>query len=259
MLKEILATKRAEIKALYERKAEIEEKAKHLELPRHSFLEALKNPHRKSALIAEVKKASPSKGVIRPDFNPVQIALDYQKAGADALSVLTDVTYFQGKGDYIRQIKEKVPLPVLRKDFIIDPLQVKESVALGADAILLIAKALPAIELFALYKMAQEEGLDCLVEVSSLTELEEVLAQFTPAIIGVNNRDLYTFQTSVERTKELLPHLPREAVIISESGINSSQVVEELTRLGVHGFLVGEYFMRQENIIQAVEQLYGAT
>lgn len=259
MLKEILATKVQEVKRLYELRDEIEEKAKDVELPRYSFLEALKKPRRKSALIAEVKKASPSKGVLRPDFRPVQIALDYRQAGADALSVLTDVTYFQGDGDYIRQIKKQVDLPVLRKDFIIDPLQIKESVALGADAILLIAKALPARDLYHLYNLAQQEGLDCLVEVSNRAELEELLSLFTPAIIGVNNRNLDTFETSVERTKELLPHLPQGTVIISESGINSPQVVEELTQLGVNGFLVGEYFMRQENVIQAVQHLYGAT
>jgi indole-3-glycerol phosphate synthase len=258
MLKQILATKEQEIKELYSKRQEIEASAKQCGIPRYSFLEALKNPKRRSALIAEVKKASPSKGVIRPNFNPVQIAREYEQAGVDALSVLTDITYFQGDGQFIRQIKEHVALPVLRKEFILDPLQVIESVALGADAILLIAKALPADQLYSLYKEAEGLGLDCLVEVASIHELEMVLNYFTPPIIGVNNRDLATFTTSIERTKELLPHIPEGVVLISESGINSPDVVAQLTDLGVGGFLVGEFFMRQSDLVQAVQYLYGA-
>ena len=258
MLNQIVATKEEEVKQLYADRKELETKAKQGGGPRRSFLEALKHPRRRSALIAEVKKASPSKGVIRPHFDPVDIARQYEQAGADALSVLTDKKYFQGDGHYIKAIKEQVQLPILRKEFIIDPLQIYESVVLGADAILLIAKVTPGEKLYSLYREAQNLGLDCLVEVASLDELEGVLRHFTPPLIGINNRDLTTFSTSIERTKELLPHIPEGVVIISESGINSAEVVEQLTNLGVNGFLVGEFLMRQDDLVQAVQELYGS-
>src|SRR5690606_976175 len=169
------------------------------------FLQSLLHPRRSSALIAEVKKASPSKGVIREDFQPVEIAKAYQAAGADCLSVLTDEHYFQGDPSYIAQIKQEVNLPILRKDFIIDPLQVEQSVELGADAILLIAKSLPIKQLMELYHLAEEKGLDVLIEIANEAELTELFSQLKPRIIGINNRDLRTFNTSTEVTKALLP------------------------------------------------------
>ncbi|MDQ0337649.1 indole-3-glycerol phosphate synthase [Caldalkalibacillus uzonensis] len=257
MLNAILDSKRDEIKQLSAKRANWLSSNEQRDIPRYPFLEALRAPRRSSALIAEVKKASPSKGVIRPDFHPVEIARAYQAAGADALSVLTDVTYFQGHPDYIRQIKEQVCLPVLRKDFIIDPLQIAESVALGADAILLIAKALPISSLVQLYREAEAAGLECLIEVASTEELEEVLEHLHPPLIGINNRDLSTFTTDPERTKSLLPYIPEDILVISESGINSPQVVKDLEAHGVSGFLVGEHFMRQDDIESAVRKLYG--
>ncbi|WP_202079998.1 indole-3-glycerol phosphate synthase TrpC [Caldalkalibacillus salinus] len=222
-----------------------------------SFIERLRQPNRTSALIAEVKKASPSKGVIREDFDPVMIAKSYEKAGADCLSVLTDQHYFQGDPQYISAIKEQVQLPVLRKDFIISPIQINESVEMGADAILLIAKALPPQDLKFLYDEATHAGLDCLVEVHNRQELEQLLEVFTPRIIGVNNRNLDTFETDINVTKSLSNMIPKGVTMISESGIHGPDMIQALERVGVHGFLVGEYLMRQKKIEEAVSQLYG--
>ncbi|EGL82865.1 Indole-3-glycerol phosphate synthase [Caldalkalibacillus thermarum TA2.A1] len=257
MLNQILEVKREEIQKLYDRKQQLNLSFEQKDIPRYPFLQRLRSPRRSSALIAEVKKASPSKGVIRPDFHPVEIARAYQAAGVDALSVLTDVPFFQGHPDYIRLIKEQVSLPVLRKDFILDPLQVWESAALGADAILLIAKALPSSTLVKLYREAEHAGLDCLIEVASREELEEVLEHLHPPIIGINNRDLTTFTTDPERTKSLLPFIPPDILVISESGINCPEMVQDLEKHGVGGFLIGEHFMRQDDIESAVRRLYG--
>lgn len=258
MLNKILAHKKEEVRRLATRPIEEEIKAAS-SIPRYPFVDALRHPKRTSALIAELKKASPSKGVIRMHFDPVQIALSYQAAGADALSILTDVRFFQGNPVYIRQVKEQVSLPVLRKDFIIDSLQIKESVALGADAVLLIAKALPIEDLVALYKEAEQAGMDCLIEVADKRELEQVLAHLHPPVIGINNRDLVTFQTDPNRTKDLLPYVPEDILVISESGIHSPKIVKDLEACGVSGFLVGEHFMRQDDVESAVRSLYGET
>lgn len=256
MLDKILETKAQEVRHLYESGYDYKQTVKQRQVPSYSFIQALQNPHHRSALIAEVKKASPSKGVIREDFDPVHIAQLYERAGADCLSVLTDETYFQGHASYIAQIKESVKLPILRKDFIIDPIQVQQSVELGADAILLIAKALPIDRLLALYNLAHELGLDCLIEIESRTELDEVLAHIKPAVLGINNRDLRTFTTSPEKTKQLLPFIPKEMLVISESGIQDAQTIRDLEQHGVAGFLIGEYLMRQTDTVKAVEQLY---
>lgn len=256
MLNKIIQTKQQEIEQLKANGYRYPYTVKERELPSYSFFDNLLHPQRRSALIAEVKKASPSKGVIREDFHPVEIAKAYEQAKADCLSVLTDRDYFQGDPSYIAQIKQEVSLPILRKDFIIDPIQVEESVELGADAILLIAKALPIQQLVDLYHLAEERGLDVLIEIANQEELEELLTHLEPRIIGINNRDLRTFNTSTEVTKSLLPHIPKNILVISESGINSSETVAELESLGVRGFLIGEHFMRQDNLIEAVESLY---
>jgi indole-3-glycerol phosphate synthase len=256
MLKKILETKQSEVQQLYASgyaySLTVEERA----IPSYPFIRALQKPKRSSGLIAEVKKASPSKGVIRPDFHPVEIAKAYEHAGADCLSVLTDKTFFQGDLSYIAQIKEQVKIPILRKDFIIDPIQVRQSIELGADAILLIAKALPINLLAELYHQAEEAGLDILIEITNQEELEAVFSKLSPLLIGINNRDLSTFQTSTDITKQLLPFIPKNVLVISESGIHSSEMVLDLEQHGVKGFLVGEHFMRQEDIGEAVSRLY---
>lgn len=248
MLEQILATKRSEIKALT-----LQPKC---DVPRFSLLAALKKRTRPIGIIAEVKKASPSKGIIRPDFHPVDHAKAYEQAGADAISVLTDEVYFQGHRQYLTDIKQAVGVPVLRKDFIIDRLQIEESVRIGADAILLIGEALPPKTLYELYEEAYEKGLECLVEVHSRETLENILALFTPDIIGINNRNLHTFTTSLDTTKEVVPFVPKTSVIVSESGIATSADLQTVHAYGAHAVLVGESLMRQDDVAQAVRDLY---
>ncbi|GAA0360576.1 indole-3-glycerol phosphate synthase TrpC [Bacillus horti] len=260
MLTKILSTKQEEIKELYSRKYGFKGTTRARAIQSYPFVEALQNPKHTVALIAEIKKASPSKGLIRSEFDPVQLALDYERAGADCLSVLTDRDYFMGDPEYIWKVKEQVQLPILRKDFIVDPIQVEQSVELGADAILLIARALSLSQLEELYLQATEVGLDVLIEVHNREELVGILALKEKGIdlklIGVNNRNLDTFETSIEVTKDLRSMIPEGVLCISESGIQSKQDIVELSRIGVHGFLIGEHFMRQENIVEAVKRLY---
>jgi indole-3-glycerol phosphate synthase len=256
MLKKILEVKEEEVKKLYTSGYQYGLTVKERAIPSYPFIQALQGPNRSSGLIAEVKKASPSKGVIREDFNPVEIAKAYERAGADCLSVLTDHEFFQGDLSYIAQIKEEVSIPILRKDFIIDEIQIKQSVELGADAILLIAKALPVEKLVSLYHQAEGVGLDVLIEVANREELDAIFSKLTPRLIGINNRDLRTFQTTTEVTKQLLPHIPKEVLVISESGIHSSEMVKDLEAHGVRGFLIGEHFMRQDDVGEAVKRLY---
>ena len=195
------------------------------------------------AVIAEVKKASPSKGVIREDFHPAQIACSYQEGGATCLSVLTDKDYFQGCEAYLQAARSACDLPVLRKDFTIDPYQVVEARAIGADAVLLIVAALADDQMHELAQTAAEVGLDVLVEVHDRAELERALALSTP-LIGINNRDLHSFDTRLQTTLELLPHIPADRVVITESGIHTAADVALMRDASVHAFLVGEAFMR---------------
>jgi len=195
------------------------------------------------AVIAEVKKASPSKGVIRPDFQPARIAASYQAGGATCLSVLTDVDFFQGADAYLAEARQACKLPVLRKDFTVDPYQVIEARAIGADAILLIVAALAPDQLRELAATAAEVGVDVLVEVHDRMELERALELDTP-LIGINNRDLRSFETRLETTLELLPYVPTERIVITESGIHTAEDVAQMRNHQVHGFLVGEAFMR---------------
>jgi len=195
------------------------------------------------AVIAEIKKASPSKGVIRAHFQPAQIAAEYQAGGASCLSVLTDIDFFQGSDAYLQQARSACELPVLRKDFTVDPYQVVEARAIGADAILLIVAALDDDQMHELARTAAEVGLDVLVEVHDRAELERALELATP-LIGINNRDLRSFDTRLETTLELLPHIPADRLVITESGINSAADVALMRNHQVFGFLVGEAFMR---------------
>lgn len=225
------------------------------------FARALtQNRKRDMGLIAEVKKASPSKGLIRPDFNPVEIAMAYEKAGADCLSVLTDVSYFQGSGEYLQAVRQAVGLPLLRKDFVIDERQIYEARLLGADAVLLIAAILTTEQIASFMETAASIGLDSLIEVHSAEEMMRVLElKLQPgALIGINNRNLHTFETSLAATEQLSAMVPANVPVISESGISSPADMEFLRKTGASGVLVGEYFMRQEDIAAAVTNLMGA-
>ncbi|WP_088102203.1 indole-3-glycerol phosphate synthase TrpC [Halalkalibacter urbisdiaboli] len=249
MLDKILATKQEELTALTLPEA--------VKVQHYSLYDALKNSHRSVGLIAEVKKASPSKGVICEDFEPTSIAKGYEEGGADAISVLTDVSYFQGHRDYLTAVKQTVQLPILRKDFIIDELQIEESVRIGADAILLIVGTVPIDQLKSLYDKAYDKGLECLVEVHAVEELAELLETFTPKIIGVNNRNLKTFETSLEQTKIMSKLVPEGSLFVSESGIHTRADIDYVKEQGAAGVLVGEALMRAETPQRGIDTLFG--
>ena len=196
-----------------------------------------------SAVIAEVKKASPSRGVIREDFEVTAIANSYAQHGATCLSVLTDQAFFQGHNDYLGQAREASGLPVLRKDFVIDPWQVAESRAIGADCVLLIVAALADGQLAELASVAAECGMDVLVEIHDRVELDSALL-ISPHIIGINNRDLRTFETRLETTLEMVDQIPDYQLLVTESGIHNKNDVEQMRAAGVHAFLIGEAFLR---------------
>lgn len=209
------------------------------------------------ALIAEVKKASPSKGLIRADFDPVQIAHDYAKGGATCLSVLTDNPGFQGSNEIFRQVRAVSDLPLLRKDFMVDIIQITESRVLGADAILVILAMVDDEMAAALMKEAQSLGMDALVETHDADELERAV-KLGARLIGINNRDLRTFETSLDTFISLAPDVPEGAILIAESGIFTPDHIELLSQAGAHGFLVGESLMRQDDVAQATRSLLRA-
>jgi indole-3-glycerol phosphate synthase len=209
---------------------------------------------KENAVIAEVKKASPSKGIIRADFDPVAIACAYARAGASCLSVLTDVQYFQGSDDYLRQIRHAVQLPILRKDFMLDPYQVIEARAMGADAILLILAMLSDAQAAELAAVAREHDLSILPEVHNRDELERALSLDT-RLIGINNRNLHDFTISLQTSIDLFPDVPGDRVLITESGIHTSADVRHMNAAGIHGFLVGESLMRQTDPEEALISL----
>ena len=206
------------------------------------------------AIIAEIKKASPSKGLIRPDFRPAEHAKDYETAGAACLSVLTDEQYFQGSLDYLRQAREAVALPVLRKDFMIDEYQVYQARAWGADAILLIAAALDAQTLQHLEKVAHDLGMAVLLELHDESEWAKCEKLNTP-LRGVNNRNLRSFEVDLQHTLTLLPKLSG-SIVVTESGIRNEQDIDFMQQHGVHTFLIGETFMRADNIVEEVRKLF---
>jgi indole-3-glycerol phosphate synthase len=209
-------------------------------------------------IIAEVKKASPSRGVIRADFDAVALAQTYAHHGASALSVLTDEKFFQGQLRFLEAIGQAVALPLLRKDFILDPYQVYEARVAGADAILLIVAALPLDQLEALLALTHELGMTALLEVHTAEELERI-QPLRPRLVGINNRDLRTFHTDIETTSRLLPLIPAEVVVISESGIHTSDDIARLWEKGVHAFLIGESLMRHPDPgVKLQELLHGA-
>ena len=209
------------------------------------------NPYR---IVAEIKKASPSKGIIREDFDPMSIGQAYEQGGASALSILTEPHWFKGNVEYLGMVRRYVSVPLLRKDFIIDRYQILEALVFGADYILLIAKALSRKELKDLIEYAHHLGLEVLVEIHDKKDL--VKAIFAGAnIIGINHRNLETFEMDMQLSHKLIPLIPNSKIIVAESGINDHETVVELSKVGADAFLVGEHFMRQENLTQAVEKL----
>jgi len=226
--------------------------------PPRGFTDALRRriDAGRPAVIAEIKKASPSRGVLRADFRPADIAVSYEAGGAACLSVLTDRDFFQGDDDHLRQARTACVLPVLRKDFIVEAYQVHESRLLGADCILLIVAALDDARLSEFAILAAELELDVLVEVHDGGELERALALNVP-LIGINNRDLRSFDTRIETTLELLPAVPPDRVVVTESGIHTAQDVQHLLARGVNAFLVGEAFMRAPDPGAELRRLFG--
>jgi len=223
--------------------------------PPLDFASALRGDH--IQLIAEVKKASPSKGVIRPDFNPVEIAQTYASTGASAISVLTEAKYFQGSLDYLKDIRNALrnnSLPLLRKDFICDPYQVYESRAYGADSLLLIVAILTPERLEELLKLSHELGMSCLVEVHNETELETALEN-QASIIGINNRDLSTFTVDLATTERLRPLIPPDRIVVSESGIKNRSDMVRLRQWGVDAVLIGESLMSAPDVAAKMKEL----
>ena len=263
ILQEIVEYKRGEVAAAIARESLDEMKCRALDTPTpRNFFTALTRPKDTLRVIAEVKKASPSAGVIREDFDPVAIAQAYEQNGAAAISCLTDEHYFQGSLDYLTAIKNAVKLPVLRKDFIIDPYQVVEARAAGADAILLIAECLTEPLLIDLLILATELKLSTLVEVHDLESLIQVRhhigfpkAKYT--LLGINNRNLKTMTTDLAHTTDVLHEVPDKSLLVSESGIRTRDDIKTLSKHGVHRVLVGEHLMRQPDPGQALAELMG--
>ena len=210
----------------------------------------------KIKIIAEVKKASPSKGIIREDFDPLMIATTYSQSGADAISVLTEPHFFQGNLEYLTQIRRYVPTPLLRKDFIVDKYQIVEALVYGADFILLIAKALSKAELKELYEYALHLQLDVLVEIHDTDDLKK--AMWAGAhIIGINHRNLETFEMDMKLCDKLIPMIPNGKIIVAESGVDNPEIIAHLSDIGADAFLIGEHFMRQDDIGAELRRLKG--
>jgi indole-3-glycerol phosphate synthase len=239
--------------------AEIEAAARAAD-PVRGFARALQErvAQKQAAVIAEVKKASPSKGVLREDFVPADIARSYEAGGAACLSVLTDIDFFQGADEYLQQARAACSLPVIRKDFMIDPYQVVEARALGADCLLLIVSALDDGRMAELAASAKDVGLDVLVEVHDGDELERALKTLDTPLVGINNRNLHSFEVSLETTLDLLPRVPRDRLVITESGILTRADVELMEINEVYSFLVGEAFMRAEEPGTELKRLFFA-
>ncbi len=264
ILQKIVRTKRQEVADRSARTPleQLKEAVPSLPRPRNFFRALTAETAKPLHLIAEVKKASPSAGVIRADFDPIEIARRYESAGADALSVLTDEPYFQGRLEYIQAIRAVVKLPVLRKDFIIDPWQVYESRIAGADAILLIAECLETAELIDLQILATELNLTCLIEVHSVENFMRVrdhvigLPHKSYSLLGINNRDLRTFKTDLGATLRLAELVDDRSILVSESGIHTRQDIEKLAHAGVGATLIGESLMRSDDIEAKIRELF---
>ena len=259
ILKKILARKAEEISERNQRLSLAELRQMVAKLPpTRPFRERLEQTIADSqpAIIAEIKRASPSKGLLRDPFHPADIARSYSAFGATCLSVLTDRDFFQGHEDFLRETQTACLLPILRKDFIIDPYQVYEARLIGADCVLLIVAALDDTVLRDLARLTITLGMDVLVEVHDAEELERALALNTP-LIGINNRDLRTFETRLDTTLNLLPRIPADRIVVTESGIHTSADVTLMREHGVHAFLVGEAFMRADVPGAKLAELFG--
>jgi len=254
ILDKILAVKRAEVAAAKRAAPEVEARARAAPATR-DFVGALRA--KTPAVIAEIKRASPSKGLLRANFDPAAIAKSYEQAGAACISVLTDREFFQGAPEDFIKAKAACALPALRKDFLIDPYQAFEARALGADCVLLIVACLDDAQMRSLEKLAHSLGMAVLVEVHDAAELERALALDTP-LIGINNRNLRTFETRLETTLDLLPRMPKQRMVITESGILSAADVRRMRDQGVNAFLVGEAFMRAPDPGSALREVFGA-
>jgi indole-3-glycerol phosphate synthase len=261
ILNKILAVKADEVAAakqsrsLHSLRSEVESKARDRLRGFEASLRG-KIAAGRAGVIAEVKKASPSKGIQRADFDPAQIAISYAEHGAACLSVLTDVQFFQGAPDYLRQARAACEIPVLRKDFMVDPYQVYQARSWGADAILLIVSALDHGLMAELEACAHELGMDVLVEVHDGDELDAALKLKT-RLLGINNRNLRTFETSLQNTLALLPRIPKDKLVVTESGILNADDVKRMRDADVHAFLVGEAFMRAPDPGVELERLFG--
>ncbi len=259
VLEKILARKVEEVAArrALVSLAEVEQQARAADAPRGFAAALLAAAKRKEpGVIAEIKKASPSKGVLREDFVPADIAQSYEVGGATCLSVLTDIDFFQGADHYLQLARAACALPVIRKDFMIDPYQIIESRALGADCILLIVSALDDVQMAELAAVAKSVNLDVLVEVHDGAELDRALKVLDTPLVGVNNRNLHTFEVSLETTLDLLPRIPRDRMVVTESGIMNRADVELMEISNVYGFLVGEAFMRAANPGLELQKLF---
>lgn len=258
ILNKIIERKFAEISAQWPSISldQMKELAQQADAPR-GFVKAMqaKLAAGQSAVIAEIKKASPSKGVLRDPFDPVAIAKSYEQHGAACLSILTDVDFFQGSREYLEQARAAVSLPVIRKDFMVEPYQVYEARAMGADCILLIVAALDNEKMAELAELAQSLGMDVLIEVHDAEELERALAIDLP-LIGINNRNLHNFEVSLQTTLDLLDAIPQERIVVTESGIFTPEDVALMRDHKVNSFLIGEAFMRAHDPGEALSQLF---
>jgi len=259
VLEKILARKAEEVAARRAilSLADVEQQARNAD-PVRGFAQALlaQAKRKQPAVIAEIKKASPSKGVLREHFVPAEIARAYEAGGATCLSVLTDIDFFQGADSYLQEARAACALPVIRKDFMIDPYQIVEARALGADCVLLIVSALDDVQLAELAATAKAFELDVLVEVHDGDELERALKILDTPLVGINNRSLHSFEVSLETTLDLLPRIPRDRLVVTESGILNRADVELMEISEVYAFLVGEAFMRADNPGAELERLF---
>jgi len=256
-IKEIVAKKKERLLSLKQLVTEEALKERIATLPlAKAFMENISKP-RVISLIAEIKKATPKEGVIKENFDPVEIAKIYQDVGVQAISVLTEEDYFQGSPEHLTQVRQAVDLPILRKDFIFEPYQIYESRAIGADAVLLIADLLSKDTLIELITLAKELALSCLVEVDNEKELKKILTLKLPFAIGINNRNLHTLEVDFKTTEKLYPMIPRDKIVVVESGIKTSQDVLFLKILGVNAILVGRAFIQASDMRRKIEELMG--